>query len=154
MWARQRQTYTESEALVKRRQQAETCEERERNKKRLRTLSVVAGVDAVPRHRDVLVLVVERLQEGHQVLVVRQLLGHREGDDHHVDGRVALGEGAEQRGDGPVQLFHRALRRGRRVAVVLGVTHPWTRKTLEEIQDKKSHFCITVHCKKWRLKPR
>lgn len=87
------------------------------------TLTVVAGMDAVSRHGDVLVLVVERLQEGHQVLVVREFLRDGEGHHHHVDGRVALCEGAEQGGDGTVQLLHRALRRGGRVAVVLGITH-------------------------------
>lgn len=88
------------------------------------TLAVVAGVDAVAGHGDVLSLAVQRLQEGHQVLVVGQLLGHGEGHHHHVDGRVAFCEGAEERGDGAVQLLHRALGRGRRVAVVLGVAHP------------------------------
>lgn len=88
------------------------------------TLIVVARVDAVAGHRDVLVLVVERLQEGNQVLVVRQLLGHGEGHHHHIDGGLALRQGAEQRGYGAVELLHRALRRGGGVAVVLGVTHP------------------------------
>lgn len=88
------------------------------------TLTVVAGVDAVARHRDVLSLAVQRLQEGHQVLVVGQFLGDGERHDHHVDGCVAFCEGAEQRRDGTVQLLHRAFRCGRRVAVVLGVTHP------------------------------
>lgn len=73
------------------------------------TLSAVAGVDAVARQRHILVLAVERLQEGHQVLVMRELLGDGEGHHHHVDGRVALGEGAEQRGDRAVQLLHGAL---------------------------------------------
>lgn len=82
-------------------------------------------MNAVAGQGDVLVLVVERLQEGHQVLVVRQLLRHGEGHHHHVDGRVALRQRAEQRGDGPVQLLHGALGRGRGVAVVLGVAHAW-----------------------------
>lgn len=88
------------------------------------TLTVVAGVDAVARHGDVLSLAVQRLQEGHQVLVVGQFLGDGERHHHHVDGRVAFCEGAEQRRDWTVQLLHRAFRCGWRVAVVLGVTHP------------------------------
>lgn len=88
------------------------------------TLTVEAALDAVPRQSHVLVLAVERLEEGHQVLVVRQLLGDGEGHDHHADLHVAFREGAEQRGDRIWQLLHGALRRGRRVAVVLGVTHP------------------------------
>jgi len=73
------------------------------------TLSVVAGVDTVARQGDVLRLAVERLQEGHQVLVMGELLGDGEGHHHHVDGGVALREGAEQRGDRTVQLLHGAL---------------------------------------------
>lgn len=88
------------------------------------TLIVVAGVDAVAGHGDVLGLAVERLQEGHQVLVVGQFLGDGKGHHHHVDRRVAFREGAEQRRDGAVQLLYGALRCGRGVAVVLGVTHP------------------------------
>ena len=92
------------------------------------TLCVVAGVNAVAGEGDVLVLVFQRLQEGHQVLVVRQLLGHGEGHHHHVDGRLALRQGAEQRGDWTVELLHGALGGGRGVAVVLGITHAWYRK--------------------------
>lgn len=88
------------------------------------TLSVVAGVNAVARHGHVLGLVVQRLQEGHQVLVMRELLGDGEGHHHHVDGSVTFCECAEQRRDGTVQLLHCALGRGWGVAVVLGVTHP------------------------------
>lgn len=93
-----------------------------------RTLGVVAGVNAVPRHRNVLMRVVQRLQEGHQVLVVRQLLGDGEGHHHHVDRGVAFGERAEERGDGPVKLLHGTPRRRRRIAVILGITHPWNNK--------------------------
>lgn len=87
-------------------------------------MSVVAGVDTVAGQRDVLRVGVERLEEGHQVLVMGELIRDGEGHHHHVDGRVALRQGAEQRGDRAVQLLHGALRCGRSVAVVLGVTHP------------------------------
>ena len=85
-------------------------------------------MNAVAGEGDVLVLVFQRLQEGHQVLVVRQLLRHREGHHHHVDRRLALRQGAEQRGDGSVELLHGALGGGRGVAVVLWITHAWGRK--------------------------
>lgn len=91
------------------------------------TLGVVAGVDAVARHGHILVLGVQRLQEGHQVLVMGQLLCDGERHHHHVDRRVAFCEGTEQRRDRTVELLHGALWRGWRVAVVLGVTHSWHR---------------------------
>lgn len=58
--------------------------------------SVIVAVDAATGQRDVLMLFVQCLQKGHEVLVVRKLLSHREGDHHHVDGGVSLGEGPEK----------------------------------------------------------
>lgn len=97
---------------------------------RSRTLDVIAGVDAVPRHGNVLVRVVQRLQEGNQVLVVGQLLCDGEGHHHHFDRPFAFGERVEQRGDGPVKLLHGAPRGRWRIAVVLGITHPWNKDTV------------------------
>lgn len=94
--------------------------------------AVIASVNAVARQRDVLVRVVERFEEGDQVLVVGELLGHWEGDHHHVDGRVALSEGTEERWDGSVQLLHGALGGGWSVAVVLWVAHTCGDKAKED----------------------
>uniref|UniRef100_A0A0E9VG55 Uncharacterized protein n=1 Tax=Anguilla anguilla TaxID=7936 RepID=A0A0E9VG55_ANGAN len=58
-----------------------------------------------------------------------ELLGHRKGDHHHVDGGVALCECTEERWDWPVELFHCAFGGGRCVAVVLRIAHSgyhWT----------------------------
>lgn len=99
----------------------------------LLTLRVVAGVDAVPGQRDVVMRVLQRLQEGHQVLVIGQLFSHREGHHHHVDGCVSVGQRSEERGDRPLQLLHCALGRRRRVAQVLRVTHA--------LKQQESHKC-------------
>lgn len=112
------------------------------------TLSVIAGMDAVSRHRDILVLVVQWFQEGHQVLVVGQLLCNRERHHHHVDRWVTFSEGAEQWGDGTVQLLHGTPRRGWWIAVVLGVAHPWHWKEyLEKLKGqfpKKLPPCVVI----------
>lgn len=84
---------------------------------------IITGVDAVARKRDVLVLVLHCLQKGDQVLVVRELLSHRKGHHHHIDGRFSFSERSEERGNGSVELLHCALGGGRCVAVVLGVAH-------------------------------
>lgn len=91
---------------------------------RLHTLAgIVSGMDAVSRQRDVLVLVIHCFQEGDQVLVVGELLGHREGHHHHVDGCLAFSQSPEERWDWSVELLHCALGSGWCVAVVLGVAH-------------------------------
>lgn len=100
---------------------------------------IVGGMDAVSRQRDVLVLILHGFQEGDQVLMVGELLSHREGDHHHVDGCLAFGESPEQRWDWSVELLHCALGCGRCVAVVLGVAHACkVTNTLKSVYSKTS----------------
>lgn len=73
-----------------------------------------------------------------------QLLCDGERHHHHVYGGVSFGQSAEERRDGPVQLLDRALRRRRRVAVVLGVTHPHTVAALFPEVPQTQHTLFTT----------
>lgn len=73
-----------------------------------------------------------------------QLLGHRKGPDHHVYGRVPLGQRSEQGGDRAVQFLHRALRGRRRVTVVLGVAHAHAVAALLPQVPQTQHALLTA----------
>lgn len=86
---------------------------------------LIGVVEARLRQRDILMLLLQRLQERHEVLMVRELLGHGERHHHHVDRSVSISEGPEEWRDRRMEVLHRAFGSGRGLAVVPGVTHSY-----------------------------